>query len=160
MRVKKKRILLKCYSPLSIDPTAECGWDDVWLVFKNRRKTIYLGPCVHGLEDLKRDIEINEHIINEEKSVIKPDKELINEVQVDLDKNLDTLKRLTTNESVVWFDYPDNPGCSEIYINVPLIKQSDVEKAIHFYLTKKGYLKAGAVAKFIWQRPRIFCYPM
>jgi len=143
----KKTIRCFCYGPITLHPKNESPWEDVWIQYKVRRKTVKEGPCFLSREALKGDIRFEKMLVEKHPNLAKHYN--VNELIL-IDSLFDT--------GIEYFVDDSADGIPNIYINKPSITKDIVEEALTWYLRQKGVLKS--VPRFQWKKPDIIVMPV
>jgi len=174
----KKQVLIVSNSIHALRNNFESMWEDVWLVFKDRRKPVHLGPTMHAKSMVEYEVrsavdsveELEQKLVAGEtktKTSIVTDPKPEDIFEIDNAEMLEHYRR----ELTFWqgiekrlmagnafaFGESHEAGCPDIFVNAEFLTRANIEAGIEFYLRAKGYLKPGSAPKFHWQRPKILC---
>jgi len=174
---KSKHILIKSDSLYAVDPDFRNRVEDVWLVFKSRRETVYLGPTMlsrsmvsYEISSALEFIELYEGRLarGEAKTTesIVSNPEPADIFEIDNAEMLECFKRelafwqgieanWADGKTFTFFESPHEPGCPNICVNADSLSRATIEAGLEFYLRDKGYLKPGSQPRFHWKRPEV-----
>lgn len=131
----KKTIKLISYSPLRYGESV--GWDDMYLRFKMRRKTVKLAPCLISREHLVSDIKMHERFANESNKFVA-------EYQKDVANMQEMLRQVDSNGYAIDAK-PDSvfkPNkdfvLANVYTKANWIDKKESERMITWYLGEFG----------------------
>ena len=148
--MKKKNILCLGSSPLQNWANEKETWIDVWLRFKDRRRNMYLAPCLMGTADLDGDIDLLSTLIEENKT------KFTNEWKKEKAEMKSIREYLKTNFAYV---VKHESGCDDVYISSDMFDREMAEKALTIYLGSVGFTPPGGF-KFRWRRTRLIVQGM
>lgn len=165
-----KRILIQSHSLHAIERNFENLWDDIWLRFKQRRRTIRLAPCVLASAMIDWEIEhcleaLKEH---EEKALIA-NEEVEDLFGTEIPVNHLELAEFYRQELAKWrslkngfnggaeiiIDRGEDKDALEIFLRADTLTRRRIEVGLERFLRDAGYVKPGSRLKFTWQKPGI-----
>lgn len=172
--MRKKHIVVKCYSTLSIanddvwvhkfknDPR-ESTWDDIWIYYWNKRKREKHAPCIISKSYILRQIELHKEC--EPPKIGTPiligfDNRLVDEkyVQEWIEWNNDELDKYKEINDIVdqdgIFVETYDTMCIDIYTNYEYITRRVAEKVIADY-----YFQGKTNLKFSWKTTKTIVIP-
>ena len=145
----KKKIYLFADAPFR-DRKFQCSWDDVFikLKYKRKRKTFY--PCLISLCELESEL-----FLDKDCQTQHPELNYFEDIA-----RLENIKTLFQNSKEKYFIDDEGEVPANIYINEEFIDREIAERAIEFFLKKKGFLSAGTIPAFKWNNPKFFITPI
>lgn len=159
-----KRVLVKSFSGIAVDPTYMVGWDDIYLELHwPKRHKLYLAPTFMTRDDLVGDINRQRELAKDKKwKTSWPDFEshafklqavldrLDKEgVVVDAELNSKQLARSRCGDG-------DRFALAGVYTSKEWIDRAEAERMITHYIGLFGVRDA----KYVWIRPRFFVNPV
>lgn len=159
-----KRVLIKSFSGLAVDPNYTVGWEDIYLELHwPKRHKLYLAPTFMTRDDLVHDIKIQFQLAEENKKkewAIKCEEhgkflqgvlEQLDRDGMAVDAKLDC-KALARSKSGDRNQF----ALSGVYTAKEWINRAEAERMITYYLGLFGVKDA----KYTWIRPSFFCHPV
>jgi hypothetical protein len=152
-----KKVYIRSHGPLWW-PDQKVGWEDVWLRFHVRRRTVYMAPCLVSREHLKSDIAIYTSIANDPKAPTR----LFHREAV---KELEALLRQLDDQPVVVLQHQpgtkprpdrDGYGLAEVYTRQPWIDKAEAQRMLDVYLGAMGIRDC----HYKWKRPALVAMPI
>lgn len=150
--LNKKTVTCISVSPGAVYREYKTLWDDVWLRLWNRRRRVYLGPCVMSLEYARQEIKIAKSVekMGVEHGCADDPCEMWGSIWWS-----GIVARLESGrEEIIIFNSVGIDDYPNIVVAKDLLTRKDIEEALRFYLRQIGCLK-GAV-RFRWKKPRLF----
>lgn len=131
----KKNIRIHCYGPVALGNKYKSSWEDVWIsYFSGKRRIVEEGPCIVGMSYLQSELEYESNDYHDEYVI-----------------GLLRIKdELLQGSEFALLDPSMASDIPEIYVRQRWVDHHIVEKAIKWYLTKKGILKSEP--RFKWNK--------
>ena len=147
--MQKKEVLVETCDALAKYPEVEMPWCDIWIRFRDGRKVVKYAPMVQGRLHLIQDIEIWQHIIQEDqaKGVTNDPDDVRGKMEEDV-KILEAVTRYGFYFDEIINDMPS------LYTKKDMINQKDVESILLEFLNTKGFTNI----KFKWKIPDTVCW--
>lgn len=152
--MKKKRILVRCYEPISIDKTAKQPWSDVWITFKIKRVLHKISLVLISKPDIELNIEFEREFKkeynfddNELESYLKVQEELL-------------VSRFTfSNYEVKGRKSREIKEFCCVYCSDDGITRQVAEDMIKYFI-RRSLVPKNHILKFVWKRPSIIVCPV
>ncbi len=169
--MKSIRVISMSYC--AIDAQHTTPWEDIWLIFKDRRKTRRYGPCIISYTHLENDLAHNKEMRDEHLAKIQTEEsELVEfcdiKFEVHHQSMIDSYSwTIQTYESakaeleagadyVILDDQDLKNGCPNIITKASDLNRQVIEDALEWFLRQNRYLKPKSILHFKWKRPSLF----
>lgn len=142
MHRNKKRVICSGHGPIFCGKQYKSPWEDVWIRWKERRKTKYHAPVLISLPLARFDLSVAEELVKK-----YPEEKEFRDDLVSLQGIISTL------EAGAYYikDFDKFPT---LYTPKDYIDQAEAEKLLSMLLIEHKNLK------FDWRRPKIVVTPM
>lgn len=155
--MKQKRVHVVTHGPLAVYPTAEIGWEDVWLRVSSGRRTLRLAPCLVSRKHLCSDIHLTKKSVHETNEFGEHARAALIELndmltQIDAHGFAVDQKPKTTRRG-------RDPGrefaVANLYTRADWINKAEAERMIAFYLATLGLRNC----VYKWKTPSFIAWP-
>lgn len=140
-----KRVLVRCYDPIAVDPTARQPWSDVWIRFTSRpgRRTYQYGPTLLSRPELRHDLRA----VREDATIGES-----TPVSIPLLEGIDRI----LDASPIHVDLAGSgQGFPNVYSSAEWIDRREAERMLQALMTVLGF---GRV-KFVWMKTTFRLHP-
>ena len=141
-----KRVLIRCYEPITVDPDYRQPWSDVWIRYKARP-----GRRVYGFAPTL--ISRREWMFNLQEA--QDEARTSEKAQVEVKRLESVIARLQTSAVHVEIDGQDS-ACPNIYSVAEWIDRREAETMLRAFMALRGFRRI----KFLWSRPRLIVQPV
>lgn len=162
-----KRVLVRCYEPIAVDPTYRQPWGDVWIRFKAKpgRRVYTFGPTLISRPEVERDLEMHRRMQDPEeaKELDAWMEEMGLRLPTDSAEPLDWSDKIAQDEALLTrLDREDlivetlnDPGIPNLYTPAEFIDRAEAERMLASWMAGMGHRQV----KFKWLRPELIVIP-